>query len=87
MDEQVEKPVRQHHRATDKGSRPIASEEPYQQRKARGPDRTAQQAVGIGHVIEVERHHFGDPGGDAEILDAGQCEPEKPEIQQLSRDK
>jgi DNA-nicking Smr family endonuclease len=43
--------------------------------------------MGIEHIIEVERDHFGDSRRDAKILDAGQRESEKPEVEQLSGNK
>ena len=43
--------------------------------------------MGIGHVIKVERDHFGNPRRDAKFFYAGQREAEKAEIQKLTGNK
>src|SRR3546814_5476032 len=43
------------------------------------PHRAAQQAVRIGHVIEIERHHHGCTGLDPHLLNPQDCERERSE--------
>src|SRR3546814_15556514 len=48
------------------------------------PHRAAQQAVRIGHVIEIERHHHGCTGLDPHLLNPQDCEREETPIDELA---
>ena len=87
MDEQIEKPVRHHHRPGDQGNLAVAQDAPDQPGEQAGDDQRSHQAVRVGHMVEVQRVHRADAGGEAELFIPAQNQGEENPVNQLRGDE
>lgn len=87
MDEQVDKPVRDHdQRGADRSRAPFRGE-PDQRAEHCTPKQRAEQAVGVGHMIEVHRVHRRDTRHDPHLFDPGHEQRGKADVDELRGDE
>lgn len=87
MDGEVDEPVRgDHQRGADRRLFPLRREPDDRAEKCR-PDQCPEQAVRIGHVMEVHRVHRGDAGDDPHRLDPRDQQDGKADVDELRGDE
>jgi len=87
MDDQVDEPVRQHHQRGADRRRLALCRQLDEQAEQRRPHRRAEQAVRIGHVVEVHRVHRRDAGRDPHRLYPRHQQRGEADVDKLRRDE